>query len=239
MEKKFSVKRLTSYKDFYEAQKVQKNTWGLSDLDIIPVHLLIALKPYSELFGVYSSDNSMIGVAFAFPTARENVMIFHLIGIIPAFRKTFAFYTLVRALMDSLRKKGVDYLTWTYDILDFNNAKIYHNKFEAVGYRIIKNYYGELNSSRHGNLPTHRLLCFKSLNNKLEYYETRELKVKYNLEELLTMGKEKAALIYHEYYDEFSKILAEGYLVTGIKNDIFIFNKTNLDFALLMPILFE
>jgi len=67
-----SIEKLTTAQQFHRCEELQGRVWGLSDTDIVPLHLLLtAQKSGGLVLGAFDEEGKMIGFLFGFLGARD------------------------------------------------------------------------------------------------------------------------------------------------------------------------
>jgi len=216
LKKMTEYRRLISVEDFKKAEQTQKLVWSMNDIDILPSHFMIAMADHGEQWGAFES-NELVGLALAYPLSDGKGFLAHMGGVVPSKRNSGVGLKLFKQMGLSLEERGTKYLTLTYDPLDAGNANLYHNGLKAVGHKVIFNYYGELRSGHHGELPSHRLLCRidlgKTTQDKLISADTKKIKMISTLEELKKLPIGEAIEISNKYFNDIASLIQEGYVV--------------------------
>lgn len=151
-----------------QAEDVQRNAWGIGDLDIIPAHLLHALQQNgAALVGAFDGE-TMVGMSLAVlatveslkdridPVAAARLKMYSVVtGVLPAYQNSDIGYRLKIAQRDFAVRIGVRLITWTYDPLLSINGRFNIGKLGAVCQTYLPNFYGELDGINAG-LPSDR-----------------------------------------------------------------------------------
>lgn len=142
----------------HEVERLQKEIWGVVDLDVYPA---LALKPQTEvgaiLIGAFD-DERLVGFVFGFPGILEGETIVHsdMLGIAEEYRSHNLGYKLKLAQRTAALELGVKRITWTFDPLQSRNAHFNFSKLGVIADRYYVNYYGVTSSFLH-RLGTDRL----------------------------------------------------------------------------------
>lgn len=219
--KELIIRNLSSASDFLQALEVQRESWGLKDIDVIPVHFMIALQEWSYQIGIFKNDK-LVSLALVYPLGNKEGFLLHMLCTVPKYRNIGLGKTLLRCIINHLKKVKNPILRWTFDPFDFINSHLYLNVFKAVGYKAEMNYYGELDSKTHGNLPSHRLFCKLNCSDlkQRKFKLKREINLKFNHQKLKKMSNNKATSILNLTFLKIQQNLDRGFLVSG-----FIWNK--------------
>lgn len=134
-----------------EIEQLQREIWGVSDLDVLPA---LALRPQKAvgaiLMGAFAQGR-MIGFVFGFPGILNGETIIHsdMLGVLSAYRSQSVGYLLKCAQRQAALALGVKRITWTFDPLQSRNAHLNFSKLGVVADRYLVNYYGETSSFLH------------------------------------------------------------------------------------------
>jgi predicted GNAT superfamily acetyltransferase len=62
-----SIEKLTTIEQFHQCEELQRRVWSMSDIEIVPYHLLlIAQKSGGLVLGAFDEEGKMIGLLFGF-----------------------------------------------------------------------------------------------------------------------------------------------------------------------------
>lgn len=143
-------------------EELQRLIWPGNDLEIVPVHMLMAaLHGGGLLIGAFDEEK-LIGFVFGFPgidTTPEGPHprhCSHMAGVHPDYRDAGVGFRLKRAQWQMVRQQGLDHITWTYDPLQSRNAQLNISKLGAVCNTYLPNYYGDLRDGINVGMPSDR-----------------------------------------------------------------------------------
>ena len=145
------IRDIESLDEMHEVEQLQREIWGVEDLEIYPA---LALKPQKEvgatLIGAFA-EGRMVGFVFGFPGVLDGETIIHsdMLGISPAYRSNNLGYLLKRAQRDAAIRLGVKRITWTFDPLQSRNAHFNFSKLGVIADRYYVDYYGVTSSFLH------------------------------------------------------------------------------------------
>jgi chorismate synthase len=145
------IRDIDTLDEMHEVEQLQREIWGVSDLDVLPA---LALRPQKEvgavLMGAFA-EGRMIGFVFGFPGILNGETIIHsdMLGVTSEYRSQNVGYLLKLAQRDAALKLGVKKITWTFDPLQSRNAHLNFNKLGVIADRYLINYYGETSSFLH------------------------------------------------------------------------------------------
>jgi chorismate synthase len=145
------IRDIETLEEMREIEDLQREIWGVSDLDVLPA---LALRPQKEvgaiLMGAFA-EGRMVGFVFGFPGILNGETIIHsdMLGVIAAYRSHGIGYLLKCAQRQAALALGVKRITWTFDPLQSRNAYLNFSKLGVVADRYLVNYYGETSSFLH------------------------------------------------------------------------------------------
>lgn len=159
-ERRFQVRQAHTESDFHEIEEIQREAWGFSDLDIVPMAHLVASGWAGGICLCAFEGDRMIGFVYGFPGYEQGRASIHshMLAVRRDSRNFQAGFYLKLAQRQVAIEKGIDEITWTFDPLQSLNAHLNFNKLGVVSRRYIVNFYGEASSSPlHQGFGTDRL----------------------------------------------------------------------------------
>ena len=156
------VHELTQQSELEHAVRLQKEIWGFSDVDLIPVRLfVVAGKIGGQVLGAFEGGR-MIGFCLGIPGLKPGGVTYlhsHMMGVAADYRNRGVGRLLkTRQRMDALTR-GIDLIEWTFDPLEIKNAFLNIERLGVVVRRYVLNQYGTSSSHLHGGLPTDRCVA--------------------------------------------------------------------------------
>jgi predicted GNAT superfamily acetyltransferase len=145
------IRDIETLDEMHEVEQLQREVWGVSDLDVLPA---LALRPQKEvgavLMGAFAGGR-MVGFVFGFPGILNGETIIHsdMLGVRSEYRSQSLGYLLKLAQRDAALALGVKRITWTFDPLQSRNAHLNFGKLGVIADRYLINYYGETSSFLH------------------------------------------------------------------------------------------
>jgi len=145
------IRDIETLDEMHEVEQLQREIWGVSDLDVLPA---LALRPQKEvgaiLMGAFTGGR-MVGFVFGFPGILNGETIIHsdMLGVRAEYRSQSLGYMLKLAQRDAALALGVKRITWTFDPLQSRNAHLNFGKLGVTADRYLINYYGETSSFLH------------------------------------------------------------------------------------------
>src|SRR3982750_959187 len=139
------LRDLTALSDLRLVERLQKEVWGVADLEIFPA---LALTPVIEVGGVLIGafdGPRMVGFVFGFPGHEKGKLILHsdMLAVHPEYRRLGLGYQLKMAQRERALAKGIETITWTFDPLQARNARLNFGKLGVISNSYRPDYYGE------------------------------------------------------------------------------------------------
>jgi predicted GNAT superfamily acetyltransferase len=157
-----SIRRLTTANDYHACEAVQRAVWDASEVDVVPLHLLITLQKNGGLvLGAFDEAERMIGFLVGFLGVRDGDVsrpkhCSHMMGVLDETRGQGIGYRLKCAQREHVLNQGLDLVTWTYDPLESLNAALNVGKLGVVCSTYIRDLYGPMTDGLNAGLATDR-----------------------------------------------------------------------------------
>lgn len=162
------IQPVTNIEDVKQIEDIQRLTWNIDDLDIIPGWLFHAMQKNGAcLLGAFDG-RKLVGFVFGLPGTLEGLdepvdqveetqlLIYSLImGVLPEYQRAGIGYRLKMAQREFALRLGVRLVTWTYDPLESLNGYLNIHKLGVVCHRYLHDYYGEMGGINIG-MPSDR-----------------------------------------------------------------------------------
>ncbi len=126
-------------------EELQKEVWGLPDLDVVPLsHLVAAKAAGGVLLGAFDRK-TLVGFAYGFVSYEHGQAAHHshMLAVKPAYRNFNLGHKLKLAQRERVLAQGINVMTWTFDPLQSLNAHFNFNKLGVISDRYFINFYGE------------------------------------------------------------------------------------------------
>jgi len=139
---------------------LQRDVWGLSDLEVTPAIQLVATCRAGGSLILAEVGRRVVGFAYAFPGLDRGEGYLHsdMLGVLPRYRGRGVGLALKRAQREAAIAAGIRRISWTFDPLQARNARLNLRRLGAIAEEFLPNLYGVTSSALHHGLPTHRLL---------------------------------------------------------------------------------
>jgi predicted GNAT superfamily acetyltransferase len=130
-------------------EELQKEVWGIPDLDVVPLsHLVAAKAAGGVLLGAFDRE-TLIGFVYGFVSHEHGTVAHHshMLAVKPAYRNFNLGYKLKLAQRERVLAQGITVMTWTFDLLQSLNAHFNFNKLGVLADQYKIDFYGEDASS--------------------------------------------------------------------------------------------
>ena len=158
----FTIRPLETVEEYKEAEELQRRAWGLSDLDIAPLHIILTIHKSGGLaLGAFDSQSgALLGFLLGFYGRDENGSwkhCSHMMGVLPEARDRGIGQALKLEQRRLILAESLDLITWTFDPLEARNATLNFTKLGVVSNHYVRNIYGDTLGELNAGLPTDRL----------------------------------------------------------------------------------
>jgi predicted GNAT superfamily acetyltransferase len=153
---------LQNAEEIKPVEELQKLVWPGSDVEVVPLHMLVSVAQNSGLLvGAYDNEQ-LIGFVYGFiglhhqAEAAQTKHCSHMLAVHPDYRDTGVGARLKRAQWQLVRQQGLELITWTYDPLESRNAYFNIAKLGAICNTYKPNHYGEMGDDLNSGIPSDR-----------------------------------------------------------------------------------
>jgi len=161
------IRPLATMAEIQAAEDIQRVTWSMTDLEIIPAHAMHAMQHNgAALLGAFDADH-LIGFSFAIlatedepgridQVAAARLKMYSVVtGVLPGYQSHDVGFRLKMAQRDFALRIGIRLVTWTFDPLESLNGRFNIGKLGAVCRRYLRHFHGDMTGINAG-LPTDR-----------------------------------------------------------------------------------
>lgn len=156
------IRHLETMDEIIAAEEVQRVTWSMRDLDVIPAHALHAMQHNGAmLIGAFDGER-LVGFIFGVLGTEHNPnridqvaaarlkMYSVIAGVLPDYQHHNIGYRLKMAQRDFALSIGIRLITWTYDPLESMNARFNIGKLGAVCRHYLRHFHGDMSGINTG-----------------------------------------------------------------------------------------
>ena len=145
MSSNISIRQIESFAELRAVEELQKEVWGVPDLDVVPLtHLIAAKAAGGVLLGAFDRT-TLVGFVYGFVAEEDGEMAHHshMLAVKHAYRNFNLGYKLKLAQREEVLAQGINLITWTFDPLQSLNAHFNFTKLGVISDRYFINFYGE------------------------------------------------------------------------------------------------
>jgi len=149
-----TIRDLQSFDDIKQVEEVEREVWGLSDLDATPLTLAVATKEAGSIWVGAFDGARLVGFAFGFLGIEHGQLTVHshMLAVLEPYRNSRLGYKLKltqreRALALRIGDSRIHQMSWTFDPLQSKNAHLNFTKLGVVSESYKVDFYGPETSS--------------------------------------------------------------------------------------------
>lgn len=142
---KIVIRDLETESQMRAVEELQKQVWGIPDLEVVPFTHLVAVKAAGGvLIGALDSE-VLVGFCYSFPSYEYGQMAHHshMLAVKADYRNFQLGYKLKLAQRDRVLAQKISLITWTFDPLQSLNAYFNFSKLGVLSDRYYINFYGD------------------------------------------------------------------------------------------------
>lgn len=160
MSEDIAIRPLSTRDEMRACVELQRDTWGRSFTDAIPVTMLqIAQKVGGVAAGAFDGDR-LVGFVFGITGVRGGEIVHwsDMLAVRPEVQRRGIGRRLKEFQRTAVAAIGAREILWTYDPLVARNAHLNFNVFGVRVHEYVEDMYGETGSDLHDGLGTDRLI---------------------------------------------------------------------------------
>src|SRR5262245_45476466 len=148
-ESTITLRDISSISEMREVEELQKEVWGMTDRDIVPLTQLIAAREVGGVLIGAFDGNRLVGFVYGFPGFESGhpVIHSHMASVKQPYRGQQLGYQLKLAQREKTLAQGIKRMSWTFDPLQSLNAHFNFSKLGVVSNQYRVDFYGETSSS--------------------------------------------------------------------------------------------
>lgn len=142
---KVTIREIDKVAQMRAVEDLQKEVWGIPDLDVVPVTQLVAAKEAGGVLIGAFDDAELVGFVYGFPSCERGKLAHHshMLAVKSEYRNFDLGRRLKLAQRDHVIAQGIDLMTWTFDPLQSLNAYFNFGKLGVIADRYLPDFYGE------------------------------------------------------------------------------------------------
>src|SRR5689334_9812140 len=219
------IREIDDVAEMRAVEELQKEVWGIPDLDVVPMtHLVAAKEAGGVLIGAFDGS-TLVGFVYGFPSFERGQLAHHshMLAVKPAYRNFDLGRRLKFAQRDHVMAQGIELISWTFDPLQSLNAHFNFNKLGVIADRYLPDFYGQEAASFLHQTGTDRLWVSWFVSGEreapLEGEDQIAIEIPWNINELMQHSPEAALKWRAETRRAFMDALKTGYVVTSFVRD--------------------
>ena len=140
-----SLRQIETFAELRAVEELQKEVWGIPDLDVVPLTHLIAVKAAGGVLIGAFDQQTLVGFVYGFVAQEDGEIAHHshMLAVKRAYRNFNLGYKLKLAQRDAVLAQGINVISWTFDPLQSLNAHFNFTKLGVISNRYVINFYGE------------------------------------------------------------------------------------------------
>jgi predicted GNAT superfamily acetyltransferase len=156
-----TIRPLTELDELQACVELQRRTWGLADIEVIPTRMLLTQIRIGGLILGAFEDGKLVGFLNATPGIRGETPYWYsqMLAVDAAYRNHGIGVSLKLTQRDHARELGIHLIEWTFDPLEAKNAYVNIVKLGVIARRYYVNLYGATVSDMQRGLQSDRLIA--------------------------------------------------------------------------------
>ena len=218
------IRPLTALAELEKCVDLQRETWGLADIDVLPMRMFVTHTRIGGLVLGAFDDDRLVGFAAATPGMRDGKPYWYsqMLAVNPEYRNRDIGTDLKLAQRDAARQRGIDLIEWTFDPLESKNAYLNITKLGAIVRSYYVNLYGATASQLQAGLESDRVVAewrFDAPRVVLEGY-VRRVRIPLDIQALKKQDLIAAQDVQRRTREQFIKNLQDDYFVAGFQRNV-------------------
>jgi predicted GNAT superfamily acetyltransferase len=215
------IRPLTEIAEFKQCVDLQRETWGMSDVELLPTRIYLVQNLIGGLvLGAFDGDR-LIGFLNAMPGVRDGTPFWHSLtmAVHQDYWNTGIGSRLKLMQRENARERGIKLIQWTYDPLESKNAYLNIVKLGAIVRRYYVNIYGTPTSTLLKGLDSDRVIAEWWIDQpRVELKgEVRRIFIPADIQSLKKQSLKSAQDVQLHVRDQFLKNLNEDFFVAAFE----------------------
>jgi predicted GNAT superfamily acetyltransferase len=138
------IRDIEQVSEVHEVEELQKEVWGVPDLDVVPLSHLVAVRAAGGvLLGAFDGA-TLVGFVYGFVSYEYGQLAHHshMLAVKSAYRNFNVGHKLKLAQRERVLTQGITLMTWTFDPLQSLNAYFNFNKLGVLADQYKIDFYG-------------------------------------------------------------------------------------------------
>ena len=216
-----TIRPIFELKELQKCVELQREAWGLADIEIIPVRMLVTQNRVGGLVLGAFENEQIVGFLNAMPGVRDGMPYWYsqMLAVRNPYRNRGIGSDLKLAQRDHARQRGIHLIEWTFDPLESKNAYLNIAKLGVIARRYYVNLYGATASELQQGLESDRLIAEWWIDKPRLCVagDTRRVRIPPDIQQLKKKSLKSAQDVQARVRDEFLKNIRDDYFVAGFE----------------------
>jgi predicted GNAT superfamily acetyltransferase len=216
-----TIRPIDDLSELQQCVELQRETWGLADIEVIPVRMLITQNRVGGLVLGAFEDRQLVGFLNAMPAIRDRRPYWYsqMLAVRNGQRNQGIGAELKLAQREHARQRGISLIEWTFDPLESKNAYLNIAKLGVIVRRYYVNLYGATISQLQQGLDSDRLIAEWWIDKPPVHIETEVLRVYIpaDIQGLKKQSLKSAQDVQLRVREQFLKNFQDDYFVAGFE----------------------
>ena len=216
-----TIRPLTGIPEFEKCVELQREIWGMPDLDLVPSRIYVVQSHIGGLILGAFDDDRLIGYLTTMPGIRDGMAYWHsqMMAVAAAHQNSGIGVQLKLAQRDHALKRGIKLIQWTFDPLESKNAYLNITKLGVIVREYCVNLYGVPTARLHQGLETDRAIAEWWVDEPRVKVEgdIRRVSIPADIQTLKKQSLKSAQDVQQRVREQFLKNLREDSFVAGFE----------------------
>jgi predicted GNAT superfamily acetyltransferase len=218
------IRPITELGELEKCVELEREAWGLADIDVIPVRMLVTqIRVGGLVLGSFQGDQ-LVGFLNAMPGIRDGKPYWYsqMLAVRNSYRDRGLGSGLKLAQRDQARARGIRLIEWTFDPLEAKNAYLNIAKIGVIVRRYYVNLYGATASEMQRGLESDRVIAEWWINKPRVPVEgdIRRVHIPADIQALKKQSAQSAQDVQLRVRRQFLENLQDDYFVAGLERKV-------------------
>jgi len=216
------IRQLTGLSEFEQCLDLQREGFGWSDADLMPVRFFVVTHHIGGLvLGAFDGER-LVGFLSSIPAMHNRTPYWHshMLVVSREYRNKGTGVLLKIAQREQAVQHGISLIEWTFDPMESKNAYFNFEKLGVIVRRYYPNFYGSTTGIQ-GNLPTDRIVAEWWLDRERPPLtgDIRRIAIPSDIQRIKRTDLEEARNIQERLRYGFEKNLSEGFYAAAFSHN--------------------
>ena len=221
-----TIRPVTDLRELGKCVEIQREAWGLAELEVIPVRMLVTqIRVGGLVLGAFE-EGQLVGFLNAMPGIRDGTPYWYsqMLAVKLPYRNRGIGSNLKLAQRDHAHQRGIHLIEWTFDPLESKNAYLNIAKLGVIVRRYYVNLYGATASQLQQGLESDRVIAEWWIDSPQRPDgvpsrgdDIRRVYIPADIQSLKKQSPKSAEEVQIRVREEFLKNFQDDYFVCGFK----------------------